>query len=785
MSGDLGLWRPRRDFDPRWVPHPVRYVQPPGPLASNHIYRSFTTPIPHGAVDYDGYPTTTASRPSSSGRDYRNVLASPRRSSLPLSPPTRLGPASRPPTPPPQEVLAGSWPPPGYGYDSILSPRDADDLICNGASTFKGYYDEIPNAPPGSRRFFAVMESEHYQRTDRAETNADAFRDISLTVTGPDDSAFPWMSLEQPCMTYCFGKYPGTTTLNYYVSGYGCTNPTVKVQGPVKPKKMKLISILDRLTKLELGLEEEDPEKLYSYLYGTLIHDPDKRSEPHKDMHTQIIDLITILSHVDWVDYSQLKNQVVAKFFDSMDPVRKHHFFHQLLLSSELYLRIHTQGHTDKSKRQLLMQLPPKIAWDLAVAQRWLENVGIKREQISSSQSTFSFELHSKKRQKEALLRFANVLKWPNIGEVQYILSETDTAEKPVEDRSADAMAWFTGVVLPGVTLPWLLMNSLIDCDRATGEALKYLTHMRPFSGFQYRAVTYWSHSCVVGRVLGALRGVNTIAGWIGPCNFSPDLKRTECVQVRQAPVPAELQRRLTTSDLDSMVRRTHPLGPSQEGYAVKNYDVLLPDFEDVSDGIRVEKLAFEPIRKQDVNRAKLGADAPLTFDATILFAIMGNSRPLKLKYDVDFIAAYPCYGGPHPLLRSYAYRAIKPDGDLLTLDKHPSAASWDLQPHDMPTLTLGHSPPHRRTHSDPYARTASQPVTSTAPVTVIEALGVSDNEVFARAWCASVGAHAVVANTHSTCLACAIREALAARVGVVIVTSGGKKAEGKGGVDG
>lgn len=70
--------------------------------------------------------------------------------------------------------------------------------------------------------------------------------------------------------------------------------------------------------------------------------------------------------------------------------------------------------------------------------------------------------------------------------------------------------------------------------------------------------------------------------------------------------------------------------------------------------------------------------------------------------------------------------------------------------------------------------------------VLAIEALGVSDNEVFARAWCAHHGHSAIVANIKETCMACAIREAYAACISVVIFTEGGKtEEEDKGVFDG
>ena len=40
-------------------------------------------------------------------------------------------------------------------------------------------------------------------------------------------------------------------------------------------------------------------------------------------------------------------------------------------------------------------------------------------------------------------------------------------------------MSYFTGMILPGVTMPWLIMNSLIDCDVDAGvNALQALTYV-------------------------------------------------------------------------------------------------------------------------------------------------------------------------------------------------------------------------------------------------------------------------------------------------------------------
>ena len=368
-------------------------------------------------------------------------------------------------------------------------------------------------------------------------------------------------------------------------------------------------------------------------------------------MELQISDLITVLSHADWTDFRLVENQIVAEHFDSPDTAKKHHFLHQLLLSAELYLRIHSPSHHSGAKRNLLQRLPPKISWDLALAERWLENMSITKLSNSSTKSTFRFDLRSKKRQKDALRVFARILKWPNLGSINQILNEKSKRQIPVEDLSAETMSWFTGVILPGPSLPRLVMSSLITCDGETGGALGHLRQIHSAAGFQHRANTYWLYSCIVGKVLGGAKGVKQVAGWIGPCHFSPDLERSECVRIKQ--LTPRKRHCLSLNAVQTMAQRTHPLGPKRDAYPVADFDVPLPDIDDVIDTIRLEKLSFHPAEDEDPSTEEHDSDCRLsTFHASIIFASSGRSCPLELLYDVDFVTAYPCYRGPHGKLK-------------------------------------------------------------------------------------------------------------------------------------
>jgi hypothetical protein len=149
------------------------------------------------------------------------------------------------------------WPPQGYSIHSRLSAQEAEDVICAGASTFKGFVEPVPNAP-GCNKLYATMQFESAYRTDRmAAYDADAFRDISLThQIGCADEASPWCTLEHPSMAFAFGKYPGTMTLAYFV-GQGSDIPAVRFETRERPRNVTFVDVLMRLKMLEeMGLEE-------------------------------------------------------------------------------------------------------------------------------------------------------------------------------------------------------------------------------------------------------------------------------------------------------------------------------------------------------------------------------------------------------------------------------------------------------------------------------------------------------------------------------------------------
>lgn len=305
-------------------------------------------------------------------------------------------------------------------------------------------------------------------------------------------------------------------------------------------------------------------------------------------------------------------------------------------------------------------------------------------------------------------------------------------------------MSYFTGLIFPGSTLPFLVMNSLIDCDDdPTAASLAALTHMQPNCGFQYKSHTYWSSTSIVGKVLAPT--CNEICGWVGPARPAPDLAPTQIARIRQLPSKQEV----SLSDVNSMTVRSDPLGPPSDTYLISEYELPVPSTLAPPDTVRIEKLTLEPA-------TDLPAGHRACYDVTVQFAIDGRSWPLRLAYDVSFISAWPCAYGPHPLFFDYVH-------DVVDVEEILGIRDW-AGVHSGGGGSVDARAPSSSTRDEDDAKER---------VLVIEAFGLADREVLARAWCSHWSLSAVVAEMGKTCMGCAIREAYAACVNVVIVVDG------------
>lgn len=286
------------------------------------------------------------------------------------------------------------WPPATVSSYEELPHRDALELIAHGASTYKGRKKAIPHASDQHYVLYVTSSKSRSGGTDVAKPHDAMSHLMTMKTQAHGHASYPWETIEQPSYAFFYGRLGGTITLNQWAAA--ASNIPAKIplrDSGVMPRPVSLDQIFARLKDLQqLGLEDDDLSLLYRSLYKRFLRDPDKLLSPHKTLDKQMTDLIMALSRPDWIDYTEPKNQVVTRFiFDrSTEENREqyHKFFHQLLLSVELELRIQSRHHDDWAKEKLLQQMPPTIKWNLALARRWRENVRVEAYGDSPEQGT-------------------------------------------------------------------------------------------------------------------------------------------------------------------------------------------------------------------------------------------------------------------------------------------------------------------------------------------------------------------------------------------------------------
>lgn len=284
------------------------------------------------------------------------------------------------------------WPPSDVGTHEDLSPTQAAAWVCRGAPVFKGHKRPIPHMPERYHALYTTVSGNRDAGGDRADAHESMVPLMSMRMQSNAKPEYPWETLEQPSYAFHYGYLPGTITLNQWAWSGSVMPPTIALRDSgVLPRPMTLERIFERLQELRHGLEDDDPDLLYKILYKRILRDPDRIMHPHKTLDKQITDLILVLSRPDWIDFTNPRNQVVTRFiFDHLQDAESEHpghnaefqeqyrkFFHQLLLSLELEMRIQSEQHGEWAKEKLLMQIPPRIQWGLALARRWRQNVRV------------------------------------------------------------------------------------------------------------------------------------------------------------------------------------------------------------------------------------------------------------------------------------------------------------------------------------------------------------------------------------------------------------------------
>ncbi|RAK96682.1 uncharacterized protein BO80DRAFT_416180 [Aspergillus ibericus CBS 121593] len=332
--------------------------------------------------------------------------------------------------------------------------------------------------------------------------------------------------------------------------------------------------------------------------------------------------------------------------------------------------------------------------------------------------------------------------------------------------------SWLAGLVIPGESISHLLMATMLENDEDAMAALGPVANL--YGGFAYKGKAWWSQKCVVGRVLASQEGTKVCLAWLASGIMPKDSQSGQLldntwfeVDVSEPPRKSGKPRIKHGNKLSF---DSTPLGLGE----LTSGTFLLP-VDGPCDSWSKAKIDFQDLTfSVDTKRTQPAGNRLLVaHEAWVNFTL--SATPIgpipvsfPLTYNVRFISSHECRppggsvtyhnrtnahdSGPSSSSSSHASHGHH------RLPGHPLHRSYAFKWVPLETLT------ENRSSSDDSGNGLAK-----EEILILDARGSHDKETFARAWCASVGHHAIIGKAGRTCLACCIREARALQVKVVI----------------
>lgn len=343
--------------------------------------------------------------------------------------------------------------------------------------------------------------------------------------------------------------------------------------------------------------------------------------------------------------------------------------------------------------------------------------------------------------------------------------------------------SWLSGFVIPGESICHILIGTLLENDTKAVQQLG--TKANLYGGFAYAGRSWWSKACIVGRVLSSLEGASTSMGWVGANILPRDATTLETfeegwfeVTVKEA---FERSGKPRIKQGGKLAAESTPLGIGDitaDAFTLPT-DLPTPATSTVSLGALT--LSVSTLIKRGITTSD---------DTSLSFTLHGEEKgghkastavSFPLKHNVRFISAHACR--PPLGFASRQQQQKQQHGHLL---EEGAAADNGQEPYSPwgKYIRLPGHPLHRSfvykhvpldalpNHKGPQgagSNTDTDTSSTDKEVLVIDARGDRTKETFVRAWCASIGSHALIGRAGRTCVACCVREAKAVDVQVVV----------------
>lgn len=224
------------------------------------------------------------------------------------------------------------------------------------------------------------------------------------------------------------------------------------------------------------------------------------------------------------------------------------------------------------------------------------------------------------------------------------LVTHVNDAAKTLNIGGWLSRSYLTGLILPGEAISHFLMSTLLENDKLAIAALGDSANL--YGGFIYTERSWWSKSCIVGRVLACLEGAVECMGWISfakvPAGFTDGWYVISSEQLQH-----EQQPRITSEE--DMVARDSAIIPGGIDNEVKPEELALPlDSERPPiPSIELTEWKLQPVVAElpDNEEASGSPSETETHTATLTFTSV--SRPavhtIALRHDVQFVTSFPC----------------------------------------------------------------------------------------------------------------------------------------------
>ncbi|RAH84674.1 hypothetical protein BO86DRAFT_356250 [Aspergillus japonicus CBS 114.51] len=351
--------------------------------------------------------------------------------------------------------------------------------------------------------------------------------------------------------------------------------------------------------------------------------------------------------------------------------------------------------------------------------------------------------------------------------------------------------SWLSGFVIPGSSISHLLLSTILENDPDAIAKLGPVVNL--YGGFAYDGRSWWSKECIVGRVVACLEGTKVCLAWQASPVLPTDSETSQPlvdtwfeVEIKE---PQNRPGKPRIKQGSKLSLESTPLGPGDLTSGA--FSMPLDDHSDCSVKPRI---AFEELTFQVKAPQPPSAEHSITVveQATARFSLSSDTAAapatqlsFPLKYNVQFISSHECRppGGmitsPHAQNVTSSSSGSSSNQPNQRSSSPVSASSDRHRHHRLPGHPLHCRYAYRWVHLPSLAEefSASDRIRSAfdpEETMILDARGSREKEAFARAWCASVGYHAIVGRAGRTCLSCCIREARALQVKVVIRTGDG-----------